>query len=116
MPVHVEVDAFSGRPNPGWNLSDHEAAQLVERLAKLVETVPQDRSIPQGLGFRGLKISGLPGYDSLVVYRDVVESSQMNRRHQWTDSSRSLEQFLLQTARGHLDPSLYKLVTSITTG
>ena len=52
----VELDIFSGRPNPRWNLTATEEAELVERLL--------DRSVPIGpmsisdgkLGYRGFLV------------------------------------------------------------
>ncbi len=42
QPVTVELDVYSGRPNPTWTLTAHEAAELIQRLQKLatLPTVP----------------------------------------------------------------------------
>ena len=52
MDVMVELDAFSGLPNPRWMLSSAEASELAARLQGLP---PADvDSLPQaGLGYRG---------------------------------------------------------------
>jgi hypothetical protein len=50
----VEVDLFSGRPNPGWVLSPPEAAELLARLRALA---PGGEPPPApGLGYRGFLV------------------------------------------------------------
>jgi hypothetical protein len=51
----VELDLFSGRPNPAWELDDATTKQLRRLLGSLaaVPTRPQE---PPGLGYRGFRI------------------------------------------------------------
>lgn len=47
----VELDVFSGRPNPTWSLS---AEQSMELLAAFQDLPPADKpSLENGLGYRG---------------------------------------------------------------
>jgi hypothetical protein len=52
----VELDAFSGRPNPTWTLTGQEAKQLARHLRDLP---PADGShaLPDRLGYRGFWIT-----------------------------------------------------------
>jgi hypothetical protein len=81
----VELDAFSGRPNPRWQLSVEEARDLEARLSGL-ERADGAKLPDVGLGYRGFYIhypdgqrihvvQGLiafpHGEQSRVLYRDV---------------------------------------------
>ena len=53
--VSVELDAFSGRPNPTWLLDAAEIAQLRGRLAGLPRA-PGETLPDRGLGYRGFRV------------------------------------------------------------
>jgi hypothetical protein len=58
----VELDAFSGLPNPRWVLSEADAVELAERLRALSPAALTE--LPSGiLGFRGFRIHN-PGGDA----------------------------------------------------
>ena len=50
--MRIELDIFSGRPNPSWVLSTEEAAELVAR----VRALPQGGSQQTRLGYRGFVV------------------------------------------------------------
>ncbi len=51
----VELDVFSGRPNPTWSLSAEQAKELREALQDLP---PVDKPAPENaLGYRGFLLS-----------------------------------------------------------
>jgi len=51
----VELDVFSGRPNPTWSLSAEQVKELIGLFQNLP---PADQSAPEtGLGYRGFLIS-----------------------------------------------------------
>jgi hypothetical protein len=58
-PMEIELDAFSGRPNPKWVESPERAASVSRALSSLVEAPV--RPEPDHLGYRGFIIrqSGL---------------------------------------------------------
>ena len=60
--VVVELDAFSGRPNPSWTLTRDDASSLARHVA---DATPRSRrDLPaQGLGFRGFAVRN-PGGDA----------------------------------------------------
>jgi hypothetical protein len=59
MPLHVEIDVYSGRPNPSFDLTGSEAAELFALLHNLPRT--QSRPPEGGLGYRGFVVSGETG-------------------------------------------------------
>lgn len=70
--MEVELDAFSGRPNPVWPLNDVQARELrslIDGAARAV-TAP-----PQGLGYRGFVVRdvGAAGKAAQRVYAGMVQ-------------------------------------------
>lgn len=53
-PMEIELDAFSGRPNPTWVESPERAASVSRALSVLVEAPA--RPDPDHLGYRGFII------------------------------------------------------------
>jgi hypothetical protein len=87
----VELDIFSGRPNPQWQLSEDLAAQVVRLLESLELAASHNRPNPPGLGYRGFRLSDPGGlhywaYGGLVVGGTTVLA----------DPTRMLERFLLE--------------------
>jgi hypothetical protein len=83
--VLVELDVFSGRPNPRWELDDRasqELRQLQSRLTKAREAAAE----PPGLGYRGFLYG-----DRVRVYRGVVRTPEGD----FADPTFSIERFLL---------------------
>src|SRR5437588_7007412 len=54
----VTLDAFSGRPNPSWRLSEKDAIKVIERVAGRVQALAEvEGEGPSALGPRGFLIS-----------------------------------------------------------
>ena len=94
----VELDAFSGRPNPTWTLTAAEAGEVLERLRGLPAA---SASIPDlGLGYRGFVLRGeaeeLPGRayvtSGLIALGDPERPTVVRDAH-------DLEPFLIGLAR-----------------
>lgn len=51
--VQIELDIFSGRPNPTWRLDD---AQTIELLALLSDLPVATQGQPEPLGYRGFLV------------------------------------------------------------
>lgn len=113
--MHVEVDAFSGRPNPHWNLSHQETQEFLELFQNLPQSGAEE-SVKQDLGYRGLVLTAMKeetgGYEKLVVSNGIVLASGVNKSQQFTDQGRSLERWLLQKGKGHMPDDLYAYVLS----
>lgn len=94
----VELDAFSGRPNPRWEFDEASSdalRQLVARLAAGSERPPE----PPGLGYRGFVFTD--GADRSRAYKGYVIQSDVVL----ADPSYSVERFLLD----HLPPEFQDL-------
>lgn len=101
--MRVRLNVFSGRPDPEWTLGSQPQIELQERLARLLQqSLPQDASIPDHLGYRGIEVLGEGGDAPLAhVYRGTVLFVQQRRAAR----DATLESWLLdQTA--DLAPSI----------
>ena len=104
--LRIELDIFSGRPNPEWTLTAAEAGELRALAAKL----PLAAAAPprfDGLGYRGIvaRDPADPGW-SLVAYRDTVRIDVAAGSEVRADPGRSVERWLLGTAGDAVDPAL----------
>jgi len=95
-PMRVELDVFSGRPNPSWELSAEEAGELARRLEDLR---PVDRAPAEpGLGYRGFVVS-MPGRE-IRVYQGVLTITEDGSTRRYADVNR-IEGWLAGQARRH---------------
>jgi hypothetical protein len=92
--MEVDLDAFSGRPNPKWTISEHEASRLLTDIASLPEA--KDVPHPPDLGFRGFILRS--GDVVMRVYggRVVVEGPGTPRVYRDTAG---IERELIKDAR-----------------
>ena len=93
--LYVELDVFSGRPNPGWSLAAEEAEDLFERIKRL--TPDGGGESPARLGYRGFivyrTITG-PPQRWLHVGRGVVTIAEHNQMR----DTEGIEELLRQQA------------------
>lgn len=110
--MKVELDIFSGRPNPSWELTAAESEEFRKRLRSL----PRDESghsapSDEKLGYRGLIVTSAGGevesFERLVVSGGVVLGRGPRGAQMFSDQGRTLEQWLLATGRSRLDADLY---------
>lgn len=84
----VELDAFSGRPNPAWELDAASSDAVRQLVARLVAASGRPAE-PPGLGYRGFVFTDgtdrSRAYKGYVIRPDVVLA----------DPSLSVERFLL---------------------
>lgn len=92
--MKVELDVFSGRPNPSWTLSPEEADELARRLEDLrsLDQVP----VEPGLGYRGFLLSS-PGRE-IRVYQGGVTVTEGGTTRRYADVSQ-IERWLTEQAR-----------------
>jgi hypothetical protein len=101
--VLVELDVFSGRPNPRWELDEPSSQQLIQMQRSLTPT-RQAPVEPPGLGYRGFVYSDAGG--QVRAYRGYVRTP----RGVLADQSFSIEKYLLD----HLPAEYAELRNSIT--
>ncbi len=115
----VELDIFSGRPNPSWSLSETEAQQLRAKLEKLPEVACRPLDLP--LGYRGFVVQLAQRPELSNEYRVRVYNGQARWGDPWSpgtvafcvaDSGREVERFLLAGARPHVSGDIYSMVES----
>lgn len=109
--AEVELDIFSGRPNPAWTLSQEETGQLLGRLENLPGT---DAQPDEGkLGYRGFVISFKDPQGRVMrarIHEGTVERSAGGSTEYFADEDRGLERWLLKASASRLSPDLYDLV------
>ena len=96
----VSLGIYSGRPDPSWDLTDAQAAQVesaIEALPVTTGTPPQG-----GLGYHGFTILiRRPGQadETLVAYRGTVAPQGAGPRTYRIDQGRTVERLLLYFGR-----------------
>ena len=107
--VRVELDVYSGRPNPTWPLSEAQAQEFLARLAAL-PVAQQSGEFYDGLGYRGfiVHLTDAAGVEATVrIYKNSISRNGGQGATYATDSDRQLERWLLQTSdRSQVDEDL----------
>jgi hypothetical protein len=108
--VDVELDIFSGMPNPTWTLTNDEAESFVKQLSALPQT--SAREVTGNLGYRGFIVSMTEGTDERVirVQNGAVHVCKGKTTVYADDTGRKLERWLLDTGKAHLNDELFHLV------
>ena len=106
--VEVELDIFSGMPNPRWTLTRAEADHLVERLAALPRAPA--RSWQGNLGYRGFVVQLAQGPDaqSARIQAGTAHIASPGTSVYAHDAHRELERWLLDTGRPHLKDEVFQ--------
>ncbi|MBF6213693.1 hypothetical protein IU433_28400 [Nocardia puris] len=86
----VELDLFSGRPNPAWTLTAPQARELARLLDDLPPT--DRRADPPGLGYRGFAVTGTL---DCTVYAGIVTFPKGRR----AEDAHGAERWLTDLAR-----------------
>lgn len=112
--MRVELDIFSGRPNPSWQMSAEEAAEFLKRIRSLPKK--EKPSEESGLGYRGFVISNAEKMPSIPfevrVYKGVLTIHEDGSQAYYKDVN-AVERLLLQQAREHGYGDLVSGVTEI---
>lgn len=105
----VELDIFSGMPNPTWSLTNAEADSFVRRLSALPRT--SARELSGNLGYRGFIVQCTQGADtqSVHIQKGTVRISEGTTNVHALDKDRALERWLLTTGRPHLKNELFQI-------
>lgn len=107
--MQVEADVYSGRPNPRWTLDAAAAGELARRMGELPAARPAAPA--EGLGYRGLVVTGLEGECSEVrVHGGQVRAECGGETRAYADAGRGLERWLLGTGEGRLEPATMELL------
>jgi hypothetical protein len=104
MPIEIEVELYSGRPNPRFTLPATVGAELKQQLADLPPSATDTAGPRNGLGYRGVRIIGHdPSLAEAIVSAGAVEirdaAGRVLRR---ADPGRKLERWLIDAGAGHM--------------
>jgi len=101
--VEVELDIFSGRPNPVWTLPEAEATAFRQK----VDGLPKATSgqVANNLGYRGFVVRA--DGKVILVQRGVVRVTAGETTEYATDPNRGLERWLLQSGKPFLEAGLF---------
>jgi len=109
--VEVELDIFSGMPNPVWTLADAQSSAFVAKLSALRGTEARPRS--DGLGYRGLIVRIRQGTGREVRVRgglvEIIDGSEGASTF-LSDPDRGLERWLLSTGRRFVDDHIFRRI------
>lgn len=107
--AYVELDLFSGRPNPTWELSPADAATLISMIGGLQASPPVD--LPTPLGYRGFLVTLDEAKSGSVAriraFQGIVEYLGRDTAY-YVDPEKQVERWLLATARPTIDEQLYE--------
>ncbi len=101
--TEVELDAFSGRPNPRWVLTPAEATEFFSLLGRL-RPDSRDARVPDQLGYRGFVVRA--DREEIRVFRETV----FTRQGVVADPGRALERVLLDSARAHVSEAVLRAI------
>ena len=99
--MRVELQVYSGRPNPSWDLSAQDVAELARRMADLPRS--HQPFVEGGLGYGGFVIwnpenaAGLPTTIKVFNAIGIPEAAGIAAYHDVHD----IEGWLLEQARQH---------------
>jgi hypothetical protein len=100
MKVSIELDVFSGRPNPSWELNPSESGELLKQLSLLPEADKNKAEFFDGLGYRGfvITVQAADTAASPVIYRVFKRFILINNDKVFSDKD-SVEKKLMEQAR-----------------
>jgi hypothetical protein len=100
MKVSIELDVFSGRPNPSWEVNPSESGELLKELSQLPEMDKNKVEFFDGLGYRGFIISvqaAGKATSSPIIYR-IYKGFILSNDKVFSDKN-SIENKLMEQAR-----------------
>jgi hypothetical protein len=110
--INVELDIFSGRSNPSWELREVQAETLLHMLdeARQAGRARGSCSAPD-LGYRGLylNIQAASKYTTWHVFEDCLE----NDGQFFDDSTRKIETYVLRSMPPQLSKDLANILPQI---
>ena len=111
--TRVELDVFSGRPNPEWEMSDEEYRSFHEMLA-ICPSLAQTNMF-DGLGYRGFIVhTNQPSEPSMplmvTVYSGVIKVSNDQTTSYCQDGDNKMEKWLLEQSRQFVEKDLQEIV------
>lgn len=107
----IELDIFSGRVNPGWEISLEESLELYDQMVQFPET--ERTEFPDRLGYRGFVLTiDQTGEQRIVctIFSTLVKIVKGSIREYKRDNEKKIEHRLLESARRNIDDQLFMMV------
>jgi hypothetical protein len=106
----VELDIFSGVPNPTWNLSEADTTLFLQKISALPGAAPKQLANP--LGYRGFIVTLRQGTEDIQarIQQGTVELTRGGATTYRADRGRELERWLLNSGRPVLKSDLLAIV------
>ncbi len=106
----VELDIFSGMPNPTWILADAEADSFLKQLAALPPAPA--RQLSGNLGYRGfiVQVAEGGGTELVRIQAGTVHISRGATTIYALDADRALERWLLNMGKPYLRSDIVEIV------
>ncbi|HYN33621.1 MAG TPA: hypothetical protein VES40_13425 [Ilumatobacteraceae bacterium] len=104
--VQIVLGLYSGVPDPAWTLTTQQANELSAALAALTRV--NEPAPAGGLGYHGFTIATPDG--TLLAYAGKVLSADSDPPYVLDDPDRTIERFLLATARPHVTAEELRVV------
>jgi hypothetical protein len=110
----VELDIFSGRPNPRFALSASDAKTVTDLCESLPAGAGAASPAQDGLGYRGFRILDSESNLEAIVRGTAVQirTGAAAAMEVKSDGDRRLESALLRISRSHLSPEIYAYLES----
>ena len=108
--VEVELDIFSGNPNPVWILSKADGVLFLKKLAMLPQASAKE--LHDDLGYRGFIVEVTNETEGCLVrvQNGTIQLSQNDTNVYYRDQNRHLERWLLNSGKPTLRSDLFKIV------
>lgn len=108
--VEVELDIFSGMPNPTWELTAGEADRFLKQLAAKAQT--SARELSGNLGYRGfiVQVTQEDKTQLIHIQTGTIHMSIGATKVYAKDGERELERWLLNTGKPYLTNELFQFV------
>ena len=107
--LQVELDAFSGQPNPRWDLAPADGEAFLTALRALRPERAGARA-PDGLGYRGIVVR--TNGEEIRLYRGMVFARRGGRVDVFADPERALERGLIRSAPAPLSQMVLSIAAS----
>lgn len=113
LPAIVELDVFSGQPNPRWSLTAEESTMLDQLVAQL--PTGSQQSLPNSLGYRGFIVTVANTVEPLFrVHGSLVIKTKDGVTIYYRDDHSRVEKWLILQGRQHLPADIFELLPPST--
>jgi hypothetical protein len=107
MSVTVTLHIYSGRPDPAWELTDQQAAELADKIKRVNKTTMlKPPGVVGGLGYRGFSIDAVREKNldpNIYLHAGIIDLDRFDA-NRITDTP-DIEEWLLSTAGNAVEKS-----------